>query len=140
MPRKGRWAKGESGNQAGRPPGTPDKRSQLRALISAEAPELVATAVRLAKDGDVAALNLLLARCISPLRPTSDPITFELPRGASLADQARSILAGIAAGQIDPITGKALVDAVAAVANVTALDEIERRLAALETGESPHDR
>lgn len=131
---------GQTGNPKGRPKGVPDKRGALRALIAAEAPELVATAVRLAKDGDVAALNLLLARCISPLRPTSDPITFELPRGGSLADQARSILAGIAAGQIDPITGKALVDAVAAVANVTALDEIERRLSSLETGESTHGR
>lgn len=136
MPRKGRWAKGESGNQAGRPPGSPDKRSQLRALITAEAPELVATAVQLAKGGDVAALSLLLARCVSPLRPVAEPVSFVLPPGASLAEQARSILAGIAAGQIDPHTGKALVDAVAAVANVTALDEIERRLSVLETGES----
>ena len=77
-----------------------------------------------------------LARAVPPLRPVSDPVAFDMPAGASLADQARAILTGVAAGRIDPIIGKALVDAVAAVANVAALDEIERRLSALEDGGS----
>jgi hypothetical protein len=135
MPRKGRWQKGESGNPTGRKPGSPDRRSQLRALIQAEAPELIAMAVKLAKAGDATALSLLLARCVAPLRPASDPISFDMAPGASLADQARSILAAIADGRIDPHTGRALVDAVAAVGRVVELDEIERRLTALESGE-----
>jgi len=139
MPSKGRWTKGESGNKAGRPPGIPDKRSQLRALIAAEGPELVATAVQLAKSGDVAALSLLLARCVSPLRPTSEPISFNLPPDANPSTQARSILSAVAAGQIDPQTGKALVDTIVTVAKVAALDDIERRLSALETGGSTND-
>ena len=49
MPRKGRWQTGESGNPTGRKPGSRDRRSQLRALIQAEAPELIAMAVKLAK-------------------------------------------------------------------------------------------
>ena len=81
-------------------------------------------------------VSLLLARAVPPLRPVSDPVAFDMPAGASLADQARAILTGVAAGRIDPIIGKALVDAVAAVANVAALDEIERRLSALEDGGS----
>lgn len=127
---------GRTGNPKGRPRGVPDKRGALRAMIVQQAPELIQLAVDAAKAGDTAALSLLLARSVPPFRPVSDPVTFDMPAGASLADQARSILAAIAAGQIDPHTGKALVDAVAAVANVTALDEIERRLSVLEAGES----
>lgn len=91
-----RYVKGKSGNPAGRPAGTPDRRSQLRAFIQVEAPELVATAVKLAKAGDPQALAMLLARCVAPLRPASVPISFEMAPDASLADQPRSILVAIA--------------------------------------------
>ena len=127
---------GRTGNPKGRPRGVPDKRGALRAMIIDQAPELIQLAMDAAKAGDTAALSLLLARAVPPLRPVSDPVAFDMPAGASLADQARAILTGVAAGRIDPIIGKALVDAVAAVANVAALDEIERRLSALEDGGS----
>jgi len=136
MPRKGRWQKGESGNPAGRTPGSPDRRSQLRALIDAEAPALVRLAVAQALAGDSQALGLLLARCVAPLRPESGRVAFDFPAGASLADQARAVLAAIAAGRVDPHTGRAMVDAVAATARVIEADEIERRLTALEQGVS----
>jgi hypothetical protein len=123
---------GKSGNAQGRPRGVPDRRAPLRELIAKQAPELIAVALAQAKAGDTTALGLLLARCVPPLRPASDPISFAMPAGASLADQARAILAGIASGDIDPHTGRALVDAVAAVGRVVELDEIEKRLTALE--------
>jgi hypothetical protein len=126
---------GVSGNVKGRPRGVPDRRAPLRELIAKQAPELIRLAVDAAKAGDTTALGLLLARCVAPLRPASDPISFDMAPGASLADQARSILAAIADGRIDPHTGRALVDAVAAVGRVVELDEIERRLTALESGE-----
>ena len=129
-----KFAKGTSGNPAGRPSGRPDKRQLLRHQIAGHAPELIELAVKQAKAGDSAALGLLLARCVAPLRPAGEPVQFEMAPEANLADQARAVLAAIADGKLDPHTGRALVDAIAAVGRVVELDEIERRLAALETG------
>jgi len=135
--RKTSFKPGQSGNPKGRPPGRPDRRSQLRALIDAEAPELIQLALVAARAGDTTALSLLLARCVAPLRPESGRVAFDFPAGASLADQARSILAAIGTGMLDPHAGKALVDAIAAVGRVIELDELERRVAALEG--DPHE-
>lgn len=130
----GKFRQGQSGNLKGRPKGSRDRRAQLRELIDAEAAELVAVAVRAAKGGDLGALALLLNRCISPLRPVADPVQFDLPAGATLADQARAILAGIAAGKVDPHTGRALLAAVAEVGKIIEVDELTRRIEALEKG------
>lgn len=130
----GKFRPGQSGNLGGRPPGRRDRRAQLRELIDAEAAELVAVAVRAAKGGDLGAVALLLSRCISPLRPVADPVQFDMPAGASLADQARAVLAGIAAGKVDPMTGRSLIDALAGAARVIETDELLRRIEALEGG------
>lgn len=134
MPRRGRWQPGESGNPTGRRPGSPDRRSHLRSLIRAQAPELIQLAVAAAKAGEMTALGLLLARCVPPLRPASDLVTIDLPPGASLADQARAVLAAIAGGRLDPMTGRSLIDAIAGAARVIETDELLRRIEALEGG------
>lgn len=130
----GKFRQGQSGNPGGRPPGRRDRRAQLRELIDAEAASLVAVAVRAAKAGDLGALALLLNRCISPLRPVADPVEFDMPAGASLGDQARGILQAIAAGKVDPMTGRSLIDAIAGAARVIETDELLRRIEALEGG------
>ena len=130
----GKFRPGQSGNLKGRPKGSPDRRAQLRELIEAEAAELVAVAVRAAKAGDMGALALLLNRCISPLRPVADTVQFDMPVGSTLADQARAVLAAIAGGRLDPMTGRSLIDAIAGAARVIETDELLRRIEALEGG------
>jgi len=56
------------------------------------------------------------------------------PAGASLSDQARAVLAAIAAGNVDPHTGRALLAAVAEVGKIIEVDELTRRIEALEKG------
>ena len=130
----GKFRPGQSGNLKGRPKGSPDRRAQLRELIEAEAAELVAVAVRAAKAGDMGALALLLNRCISPLRPVADTVQFDMPVGSTLADQARAVLAAIAGGRLDQMTGRSLIDAIAGAARVIETDELLRRIEALEGG------
>lgn len=130
----GKFRPGQSGNLGGRPPGRRDRRAQLRELIDAEAAELVAVAVRAAKGGDLGALALLLSRAIAPLRPVADPVQFDMPAGASLADQARAVLAAVASGRLDPMTARSLIDAIAGAARVIETDELLRRIEALEGG------
>lgn len=128
------FRKGVSGNPAGRRPGVPDRRRELRELIRPHVPELIEQARALAKAGDAAAIRLLLDRALPPLKPTSEAVAFDLPADASLADQARAILAAIAAGKLDPVTGRALVDALASVGRLVEVEELTRRIEALEEG------
>lgn len=129
------YRSGESGNKKGRPPGRLDRRHRLRNLIDSHADELVTLAIAQARAGDMQALGLLLARAIAPVRAEAAPVAFARPVGTSASDWARSVLAAVADGQLAPDTGKHLIDAIAAVANITAIDEIEARVARLENGE-----
>ena len=56
---------------------------------------------------------------------------FEL-KGDNLTQQAQSVLAAVADGELDPITGKALIDSLSSMARITEIDEITRRLDQLE--------
>lgn len=133
-----KWRPGQSGNPAGKLKGLPDRRRLLREKIEHHADELIELAIAGARAGDMTALAMLLTRAIAPVRPEAAPVAFARPAGASASDWARSVLAAVADGQLAPDTGKHLIDAIAAVANITALDEIEKRLTALELG-APDD-
>jgi len=130
-----RFRKGESGNPKGRPAGLPDRRRELRDLIRPHVPELVEQARALAAAGDAAAIRLLLDRALPPLKPAAEPVAFTMPADASLADQARAVVAAVAAGKLDPITGRNLVDALASVGRLVEVEELLRRIEALENRE-----
>lgn len=58
---------------------------------------------------------------------------FELDANAPLTQQARQILQAVSAGDIDPITGKLLIDSISAFAGLREVDELAQRLDALES-------
>lgn len=122
---------GRSGNPAGRPKGVKDRRVEWREALSKHGDDLVAKAVELALAGDTAALKLCIDRAIPAYRPAAEPVKFELT-GDSLTSKAESVLAAVADGQLDPQTGKQLVDAVGSLMKVLEVDEIRQRLDALE--------
>lgn len=125
---RGRFQRGASGNPAGRPA----RADELRRLLDGDAEEVAAKVLEAAKGGDLRAAELVLARCVPVHRPAHQPVTFALDREAPLAEQGRAVLSAIAAGEIPPDQGKALLDAIAALTRVTELDEIERRMRAIE--------
>lgn len=124
----GRFIKGASGN----PKGRPARADSLRQMMEGSAEEVAAKVLEAAQAGDLRAAELVLSRCIAPVRPAHTPVTFTLDESAPLAEQGRSILAAIAQGEVPPDTGKHLLDALAALSRVAELDEITRRLDALE--------
>src|SRR5882724_9757829 len=67
--RGGRFAKGRSGNPAGRPRGCRDHANRAaRLLLAGEGEALTRKAVELALAGDPAALRLCLERIVGPYR------------------------------------------------------------------------
>jgi hypothetical protein len=72
------FQKGQSGNPAGRPPGSRNRAAMLlQNLLERDAERIARKAIDLAKAGDIAAIRM----CMDRLVPTrkSDSIVFELP-------------------------------------------------------------
>jgi len=84
-----------------------------------------------ALDGDVGAARLLLERAIAPLKAAEQSQALSLPDG-TLTEQGRAVLASVAAGELAPGQGAALLGAIGTLARVAEIDELAARVAALE--------
>ena len=130
-----RFEKGNSGNPAGRPPGIRDKRTAMRELLIPHAAELVAKVVEMAKAGDTTALRICIDRLIPAAKAKDDPIM--LPAmGDSLAANGNAILQELAEGRLTPEEAQAAMSVLVSQARVVEIDDIEKRLAALEQGKA----
>lgn len=81
--------------------------------------------------GDIGAARLLLERTIAPLKASEEPAPLALPDG-TLTEQGRAVLVAVAAGDLAPGQGAALLASLGTLAKLTEADELERRIAALE--------
>ena len=126
------FRKGQSGNPKGRPKGIADKRTRYRALLAPHAEALTEKAVELALAGDTTALRLCLERLVPAIRPKDEAVIFELPPEASLTEAGRAILQAAAQGTITPQQAQHLLGALASQARIAEVDELTRRIEALE--------
>lgn len=124
------WQPGQSGNPAGRKPGTSEV-AKLRAAIEAHVPEIVTKLVEMAKAGDSAAARLLLERVIPPVKATEQTVRLSLPDG-SLTDQGKAVIAALGAGDVAPGQAAQLMGGLAALAKLIETDDLAARVAALE--------
>lgn len=120
---------GQSGNPKGRPKDkTPA--TLLRKSIADDMPEIIKTLVNLAKGGDVQAAKVLLDRICPPLKPQT--LAINLPANGSLTEQGSEIIKATMAGQIPPDVGSQLITAMAHQAKIMEVDELAKRIEALE--------
>ena len=100
----GHFAKGQSGNPAGRPKGSRNATTlALETLLDGQASALTQKAIDLALTGDMAALRLCLDRILPPRKDR--PVTFALPPIESAkvaASTVSAVLAAVAVGEITP--------------------------------------
>ncbi|MGZ8914371.1 MAG: DUF5681 domain-containing protein [Methylobacter sp.] len=126
---------GQSGNPKGRPKDkTPA--TMLRKSIAEAMPDILAQLVVQAKAGDVAAAKVLIDRVCPPLKPQALPVI--LPANGSLTEQGNEIIRATMAGQIPPDIGSQLITALAAQSKIIEIDELMKRVEALECKESEH--
>lgn len=128
--RGGRYKPGSSGNPNGRPLGS-GVAGAVRGMLESRKDELVAKALEMAMDGDGAALRLCMERVCPPLKATDTPVNIEGLEG-SLAQQGRQIIQAAGNGELTPSEASHFLQALAAQSKVTEMDELERRIAALE--------
>lgn len=129
------FAKGESGNPAGRPAGSRHKVSLLvEGMIEDRATEITEVVLRNAvQGGDPVLLRALLDRLAPPRRER--PVMVDLPALANATDGpaiAAALLAKAAAGELTPSEAGGLASLLEAFRRQTELASFEERLAALE--------
>lgn len=119
-----------TGNSAakghGRPLGNSLQR-QLRDAVGPRFDELVDTLLNAAAGGDMQAMSLLMSRMIPAVRPVQEPVPFNLV-GKTMTDKAGCILDAVAAGELSPSDGKALLDGVGGVVKVQDAEQTARQL------------
>ncbi|WP_297926040.1 DUF5681 domain-containing protein [Metallibacterium sp.] len=131
-----RWKPGQSGNPKGKPPGTLGIASKLRQQIDVKA--IIAKLSESAAKGNTRAAELLLDRALPPLRSVAEPV--ELPGlkdAATLTAKAERIVELAAEGKVSPDIATALLSAIGTLAKATEIDELKRRIEALEAPRVP---
>ncbi|WP_337999543.1 DUF5681 domain-containing protein [Pseudomonas chlororaphis] len=119
----GRFKPGNSGNPGGRSGQT----QAIRAKLAEGADAVTRKVLAAAKKGDMQACRLILERLVPPIKPTSEPVQFELD-DADLPSAARSIMRAVAGGQLAPNQGKSLIDGLGAVARVIEVAELQKAI------------
>ena len=127
----GQFPNGVSGNPKGRPPGPSRQQSLIRRMLD-EADDMLSAQIAKAKEGDTAAAQLLFSRILPVLRSQSEKVCFELDPTLPLSQQTEAVLIAMSAGHVAPDVGKQIIDAITALGNVRAVEELEKRIVNLE--------
>ena len=136
--RRGRFAKGRSGNPAGRPRGCRDLVNRAaRLLLAGEGEALTRKAIEMALAGDAAALRLCLERIVGPYRERA--VEFTMPPIRSAADLTGAIAAvadAAAQGAVTPREAMQLGGIIDAYVRAVEATDFDRRLRALEAADA----
>ena len=128
------FEKGQSGNPAGRRPGSRNKARLLaEAMFEGETETIIRMAIDKAKEGDVTAIRLCLERVFPRLRDQLTP--FDLPpiNGAPEALAAlTTIVAGVRGGDLTAAEGSELSKLVDHYLRALEAKDFEQRLHMLE--------
>tara|TARA_R110002124_G_scaffold45004_5_gene136583 strand:- start:4125 stop:4508 length:384 start_codon:yes stop_codon:yes gene_type:complete len=125
----------ESPNPKGRPRGQ-TKQTKLMQRMLDDAGNVVDAVLEKAKEGDAASANLVLSRILPALRSQSEKVIFDFDPAASVSRQVEQVLVAIAGGEIAPDTAKLVIEAVKALGEIRAIEELETRIAQLEERQS----
>ena len=106
----GRFQPGQSGNPAGKPKGARHKATlAAQELLDGEVEIITRKVIELAKDGDMAAIRLVLERILPPRKDAA--ISFALPPIATMEDITNaiaSIIQAVSDAEITPSEGQAV--------------------------------
>ena len=105
---------------------------RLRASIAKHVPSILDQLVSAAQGGDVQAARLILERVLPPVKAIEQTQELDFPEGGTLTAQGRAVLSAVAAGELAPGQGAALLGAIGTLARVTEIDDLTARITKLE--------
>lgn len=120
----GKFAPGSSGNPAGRKKGSTNRKSTLEVQVAQHGEAIMQKVIEAALEGDLQAANIALQRISPALKAKAPTVTFELDPDAPLETQARQVMAAISAGELDPDTGKMLIECLHSFSALRVADEL----------------
>lgn len=132
----GKWLKGASGNPKGGPRGI-TRSEAIRVLLEPHKEELIGSLLELTKHIDPHARVRAIVSALEYIapRPKPDPERIVVPGlsdAITLHDKAGAIVGAVASGQISPEAGRSVLQMLETVARVAKIEDIERRIDALE--------
>ncbi len=122
------FQKGQSGNPAGRKPGTKNRKLEL---LRSNDKRLQKKVLEMALDGDPVALRICADRLWPKLRPEAAPVRV-ITASSDLASQGAAIINAALSGKLTPDVLRDLLSALADQARLVEFTEIEGRILALE--------
>ena len=128
------WVKGQTGNKMGRPRGNTSNliiKEALAAVFEDGESGLIKNICESAKAGDVQAATILINRLYPALKPVQEVTPFTLA-GDNPAEQAQSVLAAVAGGQIPVEIGVQLIAAIGQTLQIIETTELAKRLEDIE--------
>ena len=126
-----KFKKGESGNKSGRPVGSGIS-GQIRKAIASKAPEIIETLIDQALAGDTQAGLALINKIVPNLKAGNEPVQFKVDTDKGIAESGRQIIQAIASGGIALDSGTQILNSMAALAKMQEVDELTKRIEALE--------
>lgn len=129
---KTQFKKGKSGNPNGRPQGS-GIAGELRKAITENAGAIVEAMIDKAKEGDIQAAKVLLDRVCPPLKPEAQTVSLPaMGEAETLLERATAAIVAAAEGELAPDIASQLVSAVGVLSRVAEVQDLEKRLEALE--------
>jgi hypothetical protein len=127
------FQRGQSGNPAGRPLGSLNKRSIVAELMDDGGEEIINHILKLARAGD----RLMLRVCLERLLPRAKhaPVAFPLPKVSNPAEALAAlgtIVQGVSDGELAPIDAAQLAITMRMFSQVAADTDHEARIKSLE--------
>jgi hypothetical protein len=115
---------GVSGNPKGRAKGSTNRKSPIEAQVAQHGEAIMQRVIAAALEGDLQAANIALQRISPALKAKAQTVAFELDADAPLEAQARQVMAAISAGELDPDTGKMLIECLHSFSALRVADEL----------------
>jgi hypothetical protein len=133
------FLKGQSGNPAGRPRGSKNRKTlAARELLEGESGALTRKAIDMAMSGDASTMRACLDRIIAPRR---DPeVRFDLPPirdAGDIAGAMAAIMRALARGDMTPAEAGEIGRLVETFMRAIECTDFERRLRRIEANPSP---
>jgi hypothetical protein len=136
------FEKGQSGNPAGRPRGSRNRKTiMLQNMLDEEGEAILQRAMDMAKDGNAFALRL----CMDRLLPTRrhEPLQCELPpisRAADAVTAMGDIAAAVGTGEVAPAEAVALAKVVTGFVQALLTHGLDERLTSVEAAAERRER
>lgn len=127
------WYKGmpQSPHPVGRPKGSSTTTKLMQRMLE-DADGVVDAVISRALEGDTGAASLIISRILPTIRTQTEKTQFYFDAAAPIALQVEQVLSAISKGEVAADVGKQIIDAIGALSQIRAAEELEERISKLE--------